>query len=69
MNAKPERDLNKPNHSQSLSRAALGVTELFFLLGLILLASGVWVLFGWPYVLIALGVSLIVTANVMQFGE
>lgn len=61
-NSKPEETLDKPSGSRSLGGFALGATEYFFLLGLILLAAGVWLVFGVGWCLVVVGVLLIAVA-------
>jgi cytochrome c biogenesis protein CcdA len=63
----PEETLKKPIRSRSLG-ISLGVTEIFFLLGLLTLAAGSYLAFSWAGALISTGVCFVVTAwvNALQ---
>lgn len=58
---KPEESLENPNSSRSLG-VALGVTECFFILGLLLLAYGIFLTFGVAWSLTSTGAILIFSA-------
>lgn len=67
-NQKPEDSLDTPMRSRSLG-VALGVTELLFIAGILLLAIGCWLLFGGPWTVFVVGAVLVVTSWLMQFAE
>jgi hypothetical protein len=58
-NSKPDDPLAPPEPARSLGIIALGVTEYLFLLGVVLLAAGLWLVFGFPAALIGVGAVLI----------
>ncbi len=64
----PDESLENPMRSRSLG-IALGVTELIFIAGLLLLATGSFLVFGWSGVLMAVGFGLIVMAAVNSLQE
>ena len=66
----PEQALENSNKSsRSLGGFALGATEFIFLLGLVLLAAGLWLVWDVVGVLLGVGGVLVVTAWLMQFAE
>lgn len=64
----PDESLENPMRSRSLG-IALGVTELIFIAGLLLLATGLFLVLDWPGVLMAVGFGLIVMAAVNSLQE
>lgn len=63
---KPE----EPHENQEKSRSlgiALGVTEFIYLLGVLLLATGAWLVFGFGWALLITGAVFVVSAWLMQF--
>lgn len=60
-NNKPGDSLETSNHARSLG-IALGVTELLFIAGITLLATGIWLEFGAGYALAVSGGLMVYTA-------
>lgn len=67
-NSKTDDSLETSNGSRSLS-IALGVQDYLFIAGIILLSSGVTLVFGWVWMLIVLGSVFVVTGWLMNFAE
>jgi Flp pilus assembly protein TadB len=66
-NKQPEQPTNHTKSSRSFG-ISIGVTEFVFLLGIVLLAAGVFSAFGFVWTVIVIGATLVVSAWLMQFA-
>lgn len=62
----PEKPLTQPSKVSRSFAIGIGVTEIFYLLGLFSLAAGVGLLFGFAWALVMFGIVLIGTAFKVQ---
>ena len=67
-NKQPEQPSDIHNRSRTFG-ISIGVTEIFFICGIALLAAGVFLAFGFVWTMIVIGAFLVLAALSMQFAR